>query len=188
MDGIDYYPLEIKVIETEKEENIVYLPFWKFEVTLFSESTNITIKTIGDLSKFIKMGQYFLRNEDHKRDATYFVPALVTRNAKAVIKLAFRISRSQNVYPVSSSIDKFNKVKVLNVSLPEDEAEEMLRVLIFSLIGRQDALAANFYRDYKITINSKELIWYPFEEKRNMLVDNYHQYSFPARSMDINVY
>jgi hypothetical protein len=76
---------------------------------------------------------------------------------------------------------------VLNASLPEDEAEEMMRVAVFSLMGRRDRAALDFYEDFRIETDRKALIWYPFEEKGNYLVDHFHQFNFPKKSLDIKI-
>ncbi|MGA1839779.1 MAG: hypothetical protein ACMUIU_04055 [bacterium] len=139
-----------------------------------------------DLSTFMKMGRFLLRDEDPERPIRLYVPALVTRNARALLKLATRINEHQRALPVSKN-ENFPLDKILNASLPEDEAEEMLQVIVFSVIGRQDRKALDFYKDFTITITKKEILWYPFEDKGNFLVDNFHQYNFPKQSIDITV-
>jgi LSD1 subclass zinc finger protein len=183
----EYHDLKIKVIETRKHENSIYIPFWRFEVHVSSVATGLELKTIGDLSTFMKMGRFLLRNEDPKRPIRLYVPALVTRNARALLKLATRINMHQRALAVSKN-GNFPYNRILNASLPEDEAEEMLQVIVFSVIGRQDRKALDFYKDFTVTVTKKELIWYPFEDKGNFLVDNFHQYNFPKNSIDINVY
>jgi hypothetical protein len=183
----EYHDLKIKVLDAKEYENCVYMPFWRFEVHVSSEEAGIDLKTIHDLSTFMKMGRFLLRNEDPERPIRLYVPALITKNARALLKLATRINMHQRALPVSKN-GNFPYNKILNASLPEDEAEEMLQVIIFSVIGRQDRKALDFYRDFTTTVTKKELLWYPFEDKGNFLVDNFHQYNFPKRSMDINVY
>lgn len=182
----EYHDLKIKVLDARENKNSVYIPFWRFEVHISSEEAGLDMKTIHDLSTFMKMGRFLLRNEDPERPIRLYVPALVTRNAQALLKLATRINVHQRALPVSKN-GNFPYNKILNVSLPEDEAEEMLQVIVFSVIGRQDRKALDFYKDFAITVTKKELLWYPFEDKGNFLVDNFHQYNFPKRSMDINV-
>ncbi|MGA1865511.1 MAG: zinc finger domain-containing protein [bacterium] len=183
----EYHDLKIKVLDAKEHKNCVYIPFWRFEVHISSKEAGLDMKTIHDLSTFMKMGRFLLRNEDPERPIRLYVPALVTRNARALLKLATRINMHQRALPVSQN-GNFPIDKILNASLTEDEAEEMLRVIVFSVIGRQDRKALDFYRDFTIDVTKKELLWYPFEDKGNFLVDNFHQYNFPKQSMDINVY
>jgi len=183
----EYYSTDIKVLAGPKEENSVYLPFWRFEVEIKSEAADIELKTIGDLSTFMKMGRFMLRNEDPKRPIRLYVPALVTRNARALLKLASKINLHQKALPVSEN-GRFPYTKILNASLPQHEAEEMLDVIIFSIIGRRDKTALKFYQDASFHVTRKELIWYPFEDRGNFYFDPFHQFTFPKKSMDINVY
>ena len=183
----EYHDLKIKVLDSQRNANSLYFPFWRFEVNVSSEAADLDLKTIRDLSTFMKLGRFLLRNEDPARPIRLYVPAIVTRNARALLKLATRINMHQKVLPVSKN-GYFPYNKILNASLPETEAEEMIEVIVFSVIGRQDRKALDFYKDFAITVTKKELIWYPFEEKGDFLVDNFHQYNFPKKSMDIGVY
>ena len=175
----DYHSIKIKVLEAEKKINCVYLPFWRFEVIVTSQNTGIKLKTIGDLSTFMKMGRHILRNEDSDRPLRFYVPALVARNARALLKLATRINIHQKALPKSQN-GFFPYGKILNASLPENEAEEMLGTIVFSVIGRQDQKALEFYSDFTIESINNELVWYPFESKGNFLLDNFHNYTFPS--------
>lgn len=78
--------------------------------------------------------------------------------------------------------------KIWNASLPDKEAEEMLTPIIFLVIGRIDRTAINFYNDFKGTVSDKQLVYYPFEDNGNALIDLFHNYSFPKRSFDLKVY
>lgn len=183
----DYHCLNIKVIETKKAEDCIFIPFWRFEVTIVSKTTGIELDTISTLSRFMKMGRFLLRMEDPDRPIRLYCPALVTRNAKALLKLASRINLFQRVLPINKT-GAFPYKKILNASLLDDEAEEMLEVLIFSIIGRQDRKAIDFYKDFETTVTKKELVWYPFEEKGDFLVDNFNQYNFPKKSIGLNMF
>lgn len=183
----DYESIKKKVLEAKNERNLVYIPFWRFIVEMRSEKADITIKSVGDLSKLMKMGDMILRKEDPEKPVTLYVPAIVTRNANAVIKLATRISSVQKDIPLSKT-EEFPFDRVINSSLPEKEAEEMLNVLVFSVIGRADRRCKVFYQDLKIDIKEKELVWYPFGQNRNYYTDHYNNYNFPKRSMNISAY
>lgn len=183
----EYRSQKIKVLETEKKENVVYVPFWRLEAVISSKSMGSEIKTIGDLSRFMKIGQYLLRKEKPERPIRFFIPALVSKNARALIKLAARIGSFQKELPVSQRED-FPFVNFRNASLSEEEAMEMLWPLIFMVIGRVDQKAINFYNDFEFSITDRQLVWYPFEEKGNYFIDHYHDYHFPRRSLDVRVY
>ncbi|MGA1791998.1 MAG: hypothetical protein ACMUIM_10975 [bacterium] len=111
----------------------------------------------------------------------------ISFNARALLKLASKINLHQKALPVSEN-GRFPYTKIINASLPQDEAEEMLDVIIFSIIGRRDKTALKFYQDATVRVTRKELIWYPFEDRGNFYFDAFHQFTFPKKSMDINVY
>ncbi len=117
----------------------------------------------------------------------FYVPALVTRNARAIIKLAARIGIMQKELLVSETED-FPSENIWNASLPEEEAEEMLEPLIFLVVGLAHRKAINFYKDFKIKVTDKQLVYYPFEDKGKFMLDHFHNYNFPKRSFDLNVY
>ncbi|MFQ5586260.1 MAG: hypothetical protein ACE5GF_05490, partial [Thermodesulfobacteriota bacterium] len=183
----DYHPLTVRLVKAEDERNTVYLPFWRFEVTVASDSLGVEMKSIGDLSRVMKMGRHMLRHEDPERPIRFYIPALVTRNAKALIKLAARIGAYQKELPISQGNDLPPR-RVWNASLPEEEAEEMVSPLLFLVVGRIDRKAIQFYNDLEITVTDRQLVWYPFEEKGEYLADTFHNYHLPKRSMDVNVY
>jgi predicted RNA-binding Zn-ribbon protein involved in translation (DUF1610 family) len=185
--GNNYHPLKVRLIKTKDERNTVYIPFWRFEVAVTSDSLGGNMKSIGDLSRLMKMGRHMLRHEDPERPIRFYIPALVTRNAKALIKLAARIGAFQKELPISQRND-LPPQRIWNASLPVEEAEEMVSPLIFLVIGRIDRKAIHFYNDLEITVTDRQLVWYPFEEKGEYLADTFHNYHLPKRSMDVNVY
>ncbi|MCP3677206.1 MAG: hypothetical protein GY721_06350 [Deltaproteobacteria bacterium] len=185
--GDDYHSLKVRLIKAEDERNVAYIPFWRFEVTVSSDSLGVEMKNIGDFSRLMKMGRHMLRHEDPERPIRFYIPALVTRNAKALIKLAARIGTYQKELPISQGHD-LPPQRVWNASLPAEEAEEMVNPLIFMVIGRIDRKAIQFYNDLVITVTDRQLVWYPFEEKGEYLADTFHNYHLPKRSMDVNVY
>ena len=186
LDGDDYRSLHLKILDGEGGKHTVYIPFWRFETTLASPSAGVCMKTLGDLSGFMKMGRFLLRHEDPDRPIRFYVPALVARNARALIQLASRINIHQKQLPLLKE-PRFPFNRALNASLPEREAEEMLEVAVFSIIGRRDPRALSFYRDLQITVDRRELLWYPFEEKGNYYADHFHRFNFPKKSLDISI-
>jgi len=182
--GGEYQPVKIAVIETEKEDTSIFFPFWEFEVIIHSNALGIEIKTLRQLSTFMKLGRYMLRNEELERPVRLYCPAMITRNARALLKLVTRINIHQKPLPIKMDRE-FPYLKVLNVSLLDDEAKQMLKTITFALIGRQDGKAIDFYRDFSIEITKSILVWYPFEEKGDFLVDNFFQYNFQKKSMEI---
>ena len=187
LEGNDYHPEKVTIIEAPASGKTVYIPFWRFEPTVISKSAGIKLETIAELAGFMKMGRHTLRNEDGTRPISLYVPAIVARNAKAILKLAGRVSTFQKEF----ALDLGNVLpdeRIWNVSLSAAEAEELLSPLIFLMIGRIDRVAIKFYNDHEVTVNACQLVWYPFEDNGAYLVDRFHNYNFPKRSMDINVY
>ncbi|MGA1794603.1 MAG: hypothetical protein ACMUIL_01985 [bacterium] len=183
----DYHSIPVTLLNARTQTGTVYLPFWRFEVQANSKAANLSLKTIQDLSGLMKMGRFMLRNEDPSRPIRLYVPALVTRNARALLKLAATINRHQRLLPVAPA-GPFPHTQIFNASLPLSEAEEMLDVILFAVVGRQDPKALNFYNDHTLVVTKRELVWYPFEDKGNFYLDHFHQYTFAKKSMDITVY
>jgi ribosomal protein S27E len=182
----DYHPMDLKILKSEGGGHTVYVPFWRFEATITSPSTGVRLRTVGDLSGFMRMGRFYLRHEDPRNPIRLYIPALMARNARALMKLSDRINIRQKQLPHLEE-PCFPSERLLNASLPESEAEEMLQVAVFSLIGRRDQHALAFYHDFQVQVDRKELVWYPFEEKGNYLVDHFHDFNFPKRSLDIEI-
>jgi len=185
--GNDYHPMKAWLIQREDDSNAVYLPFWRFEVAISSDSLGVEIKNIGEFSTLMKMGHHMLRNEDPARAIRFYIPALVARNAKALMKLAARIGTFQRELPIRLESDLPHR-RLWNASLQLKEAEEMLSPLIFQVVGRIDRKAIQFYNDMEITVTDRQLVWYPFEEKGDYLEETFHNYHLPKRAMDVNVY
>lgn len=183
----EYSVIKKEIISTEGFKNAVYIPFWRFEARITSESAGIEIKDIGDLSKFMKMGRYLLRSEDPKRSVRIYCPAIVGRNARAIIKLATRMNIHQKDMTIQSTED-FPYKSTLNASILDNEAEQMLRVIVFKMIGRIDPLALKFFKDFQINIVCKRLVLYPFEDNGDLLFDRFHQNNFPKKSLEIGVF
>jgi len=185
--GGDYHPRKVRLIEPSVKGKTFYIPFWRFAVEIDSPGTGNRFTTVGDLSRFMKMGRHLLRNENPDRPLKFYIPAVVARNARAVMKLATRLSMFQKDVPLSG-FSEFPYENILNVSLPEKEAVEMLEPLVFSVIGRADSQAVAFYKDFRVKTLERELVWYPFEDKGAMFVDHYHDYYFPRKSLDIRAF
>ncbi len=187
LEGDDYKSQKVRLLKTEDNLKTAYIPFWHFGISVKSQAAGLELKTIGDLAEFMRMGRHLLRDEDGGRQLRLYVPAIIARNAKAVLKLAGRIGTFQKNLPDDHK-EVLEQNSLLNVSLTSDEAQEMLRPLIFLIIARIDRLAIQFYSDYEVTVTDSELIWYPFEDKGEYFLDRFHNYSFPRRSLDVQLY
>ncbi|MBE9528262.1 MAG: hypothetical protein IME99_03380 [Proteobacteria bacterium] len=182
LDGDDYRQQKITLLAANDGFKGAYIPFWRFELSLSSKAAGLELGRIGDLAEFMRMGRHTLRDEAPERPLRFFVPAMLAPNPGAVIKLAARIGTFQKELPVEPG-EVAESDDFLNVSLPVQDAKEMLRPLIFLVIGRIDREAVKFYSDFEITVAKKELVWYPFEEKGAYLLDPFHNYTFPRRSL-----
>jgi hypothetical protein len=184
LESNDYHSIKIRSLEIQGRKDVVFLPFWRFEVTVSSEAADLRIETIGDLSRFMKMGRHLLRNEDPKRPVALYVAAFSARNARILMRLDTRISQFQKGLPVSDT-DRLAADSHMGVSLPLHEGEEMLKVLVFSVIGRIDKTAIDFYRDFDVSVSRKELVWYPVQDKGNSLFDEFHQFNIPKSGIGL---
>jgi hypothetical protein len=186
--GDDYLGVKLNVLDAGSNRNIVYIPMWAFDVALKSEKAGLDINNVGGLAGFMKLGDLTLRGRDPAGRLRLYLPAMVSRNAGAFLKFAANISRAQKDAPPASGNPDFLHLKVMNVSLPHEEAVEMLYPLVCSLIGRADQPAMDFYSDLKIEVHKTKLVWRPFVESGYNYIDSFTQLSLPRRALDINVY
>lgn len=186
--GDGYLGVKLKVLDAGSNRNILYIPMWAFDVALESEKAGVALDSVGGLAGFMKMGEMILRDRDPAGSLRLFVPALVSRNAGALLKFSANISRMQKETPPASGSPDFLRLKVMNVSLPPEEAAEMLYPLVCSLIGRVDPQAMDFYSSLRIEIRKSELVWRPFAGSGYNYIDCFTRLSLPRRSLDVNVY
>lgn len=183
LEGDNYRPLKKKTVDPRDAPNPVFMPFWRFTVTVESARLGVSASTVGDLAKLIKAGDLLLRNERKENPIRFYVPAVVAKNATAMLKLSARISQAQKDMP-TSELREFPYGNFRNASLPEREAREMLPALAFSVIGRSDRKALELYGDMRVTGKDAELVWYPFSDENNMLADRYLNFNVAKRGLE----
>ena len=182
----DYASIKINAIRP-MERGGAYIPFWRFKLEISSGEGSDVISKIGDRAKIMKGGGFNLRNEDPERDITFYVPAIVTRNASGLLSLAIRINIFQKDLPPSDG-EAMPDGEAFGLSLAEEEAREMLEPLVFAVTGRIDAKMIAFYNNIQIEVKKSDIVWYPVSFEKDMLVDRYHEYHFPKRWLDTDVY
>ncbi|MBI5178860.1 MAG: hypothetical protein HZA04_06335 [Nitrospinae bacterium] len=177
-----YVGIAKRTLESQGGQNTVYVPFWRFDVRLVSRETGTVCGTVGEFKKLMKAGDLTLRGQDPARPLRFYIPALSAKNATVVLKLSARINMAQKDLPVAD-VNEFSHPFFYGVTLPQSEAEEMLPVVVFAVIGRHDRAATEFYRSMKVEAQNAELVWYPFEDKGTMLADRFFQFHLPKRGM-----
>ncbi len=163
----------------------LYLPFWKFTVSITSNGQ--AVRTVDGFAKLIKAGELVVKGKDPDAPISFYVPAIVSRNPTAILKLAVRITQAQGDYP-RSPFSEFPYTAFHGASMPKEEAAEMLKTIAFSVIGRTDRKATEFYRAMTVEADEPELVWYPFAERGSMLADGFLNFNVAARGITSNLY
>lgn len=187
LDGGDYRRIAKKALQTKAARGTVYIPFWRFTLELDNRDSGMRYRTVGELAKLVKGGDLYLRGIPPENPIVFHLPALTTSNATAALKLATRICGAQKEMPFDE-MEEFPHATFQGASLPLDEARQMLPVVVFSVIGRTDRKTVDFYNSMMVRDTSAELVWYPFEEKGTMLVDQFLGFNVAKRGMSGDLY
>lgn len=187
LQGDDYRRIPKKALHAKAVQGTVYIPFWRFTLELDNRSTGGQYRTVGELAKLIKGGDLYLRGIPPENPIIFHLPALTVTNATATLKLAARICGAQKEMPFEE-MEEFPHATFQGASLPLDEARQMLPVVVFSVIGRTDRKTVDFYNSMTVRDTSAELVWYPFEEKGAMLVDQFLGFNVAKRGMSGDIY
>ncbi|TBR21235.1 MAG: hypothetical protein EPO63_08885 [Candidatus Nitrosotenuis sp.] len=182
LDGGDYRRLPKKALKGAAAQGAVYIPFWRFTLELENRATGERHRTVGDLAKLMKGGDLYLRGIPPENPIVFHLPALTASNATSALKLANRICAAQKDMPFDD-MEEFPLATFQGASLPLDEARQMLPVVAFSVIGRTDRKTVNFYNSMSVRDTAADLVWYPFEEKGTMLVDQFLGFNVSKRGM-----
>ncbi|MBI5637413.1 MAG: zf-TFIIB domain-containing protein [Nitrospinae bacterium] len=187
LEGGDYRRLPKKALKSTLAQGTVYIPFWRFTLELDNSVSGERFSTVGELAKLVKGGDLYLRGIPPENPIVFHLPALTTSNATAALKLAARICGAQKEMPFDD-VEEFPHATFQGASLPLDEARQMLPVVAFSVIGRTDRKTVDFYNSMTVRDTSADLVWYPFEEKGTMLIDQFLGFNISKRGMSAEVY
>ncbi len=187
LDGGDYRRLPKKTLKSTVAQGTIYIPFWRFTLELENAASGERYRTVGELAKLVKGGDLYLRGIPRENLIVFHLPALTASNATAALKLATRICGAQKEMPFDD-MEEFPHAAFQGASLPLHEARQMLRVVAFSVIGRTDRKTVNFYNSMTVRDISAELVWYPFEEKGTMLIDQFLGFNVSKRGIAANDY
>lgn len=182
LDGGDFQRIPKKALIGKAAGKTAYIPFWRFTLELDNPVTGERFRTVGELAKLVKGGDFYLRGIPAGNPIVFHLPALTTSNATAALKLAARICGAQKEM-FFDDVEEFPYARFEGASLTLMEARQMLPVVVFSVIGRTDRKTVDFYNSMVIRDTSAELVWYPFEEKGTMLVDQFLGFNVAKRGM-----
>ncbi len=187
LEGGDYRRIPKKALKSKTEQRTVYIPFWRFTLELENGASGERYRTVGELAKLVKGGDLYLRAIPPGNPIVFHLPALTTSNATAALKLTARICGAQKEIPFDD-MEEFPYGNFQGASLTLDEARQMLPVVAFSVIGRTDRKTVDFYNTMNVRDTSAELVWYPFEERGTMLIDQFLGFNISKRGMSAEAY
>ncbi len=141
---------------------IRYLPFWDFEIQIHTPDE--VLRTRADLHKLAPALQVG-RGGGHISDPIRFlIPAFKIKDIKSLSRLAtlFCSSPPQQEFRAK---ERLEKEKFEGVFLAGEEAEEMARVVLISMVPRYHRRARELIKNARLEAGLPRLIYYPFYRK-----------------------
>ena len=143
-----------------KEENIIYLPFWRIK----AEVTGITLNSYADLVRIANMPKAVQKEwEDVK--FRFWAMAFKVR-PRVFLRLARNVTLAQ---PQEKLVRELPDARLHSVTLPIEEAIESLTVNLAGFIKPQKDLFP-ILRDITIKPRSYLLVYIPFIEQHHELI------------------
>ena len=156
---VDY---EIAAGPEKFEHAIRYMPFWDLRTQIHTPDG--FFKNRSDLRKLLPNLPVGREGGKGAQSIQFLIPAFKIRNTKALSKLANLFC----VNPPSQKLrakEALEKEKFEGVCLGGEEAEQMARVVLISMVPRYNRRARNVVKKSKITVETTRLIYYPFYRK-----------------------
>lgn len=156
---VDY---EIAAVPEKFEHAIRYMPFWDLRTQIHTPDG--VFKNRSDLRKLLPNLPVGREGGNGAQSIQFLIPAFKIRNTKALSKLANLFC----VNPPSQQLrakEALEKEKFEGVCLGSEEAEQMARVVLISMVPRYNRRARNVVKKSKITVETSRLIYYPFYRK-----------------------
>lgn len=149
-------------------QNLVYLPFWVFEVQIISKGQ--AMKTAGDLYDYSLMFPTRAHQETDGAPLRFFIPAVEIRNVAAANKLATAITNQQPTWQCQPA-ERLGQCKLAGAFLRPQAAIKMADILLCSVTPKNNQNRQDFLQDAKIGTSNVRLVWWPFFEQRLFLRD-----------------
>jgi hypothetical protein len=142
--------------------NIRYMPFWDIEVQLYTPDE--VLRTRADLRKLAPALHLGRQGVDGSDSIRFLIPAFKIKNIKSLSKLAtlFCSSPPEQNFRAKEHLEK---ERFEGVFLAGEEAKEMARVVLISMVPRYHRRARKLLNDARLEAGLARLIYYPFYRK-----------------------
>jgi ribosomal protein L37AE/L43A len=160
--------LKFSIMES-KEENVIYLPFWRIK----ADVKGITLNSYADLVRIANLPKAIQRNWEDK-EFRFWSPAFKVR-PRVFIRLGRSITLSQ---PMEKMQRELPDALIYPVTLPIKDAVESLTINLASFMKPQEDLFP-LLRDISIKPESYNLVYIPFVEQQ-------HEFVQPALFLTLN--
>jgi predicted RNA-binding Zn-ribbon protein involved in translation (DUF1610 family) len=143
-------------------QSVHYMPFWDLKTQI--HTSHGVLKTRSDLKQLIPAlpaGKARVKGSNAIR---FLIPAFRIRNLKSLSKLAHLFC----VSPPSQKLrakERLEKERFEGVSLADQEAEELARVVLISMVPKYHRRARNVLKDAELKAGPPRLVYYPFYRK-----------------------
>ncbi|MEE8316979.1 MAG: hypothetical protein V3R70_10555, partial [Syntrophobacteria bacterium] len=122
------------------------------------------IKNRSDLRTLLPNLPVVREGENGAQSIRFLIPAFKIRNTKALSKLANTFSVNPPSQPLRAK-EALEKEKFEGVCLGGEEAKQLARVVLISMVPRYNRRARKVVKKSKITVETSRLIYYPFYRK-----------------------
>lgn len=172
--GTRFVQLE-RVIASNKNNNSVYLPFWK----ITAKTKGVNIKSFADFVRITN--QPIILNEEHETiDMSYWCPAFKIR-PKMFLNLSKQLTVMQNFFENTDSIPEKG---LYPVTLPSSEAVQSLKIILAaSAITKRNVYP--YLPKINLNIKKKKLVFLPFRETRNDMIQDDLGLSVNRQSLEL---
>jgi hypothetical protein len=138
------------------------MPFWELRIQVHTPDK--VLQNRSDLRTLLPNLPLARESGNGAQSIRFLIPAFKIRNTKALSKLATLFC----VNPPPQSLranEGLEKEKFEGVCLGGEEAEQLARVVLISMVPRYNRRARKVVKKSKITVGTSSLIYYPFYRK-----------------------
>jgi hypothetical protein len=153
---------ELVAVQHEGEYEIRYMPFWHLETQIHTSEG--ILSTRADLSKLVPTVRATGQGGNGSSPIHFLIPAFKINSLSSFSKLATQFC----LRPPNQSFrrqEQLDKELCEGVYLAGNEADEMARVVLISMLPRYHRRARTLLKDATLTSSPPRLIYYPFYRK-----------------------
>ncbi len=157
----NYKEVDYQIVATNRNLDmpVTHMPFWDFEIQI--HTPDAVLRTRAELCELAPALQMGSAGADVTDSIRFLIPAFKIKDIKALSKLAtlFCSSPPEQEFRAKEHLEKET---FEGVCLDGEEAEEMARVVLISMIPKYHRRARKLLADVRLKTGSPRLIYYPF--------------------------